>query len=145
MRAGLARYTSRPGRLELSLFESLSELDGLRVELWPGFDSYDLGVTFPSGEVWAIDCKDSSRPSLLAATLNKDAIPHQPSWRKAFYVFPEYRKNAAPNYERVFKAQWKSRQEDVKAVFVEDFLRTRGKASGGGEVKCVALLRGRQT
>lgn len=123
VRAGLARYTARPGRLELSLFETLSELDGLKVELWPGFDSYDLGVTFPTGEVWAIDCKDSSRPSLLAARLNKDTIPRQPSWRKAFYVFPAYRKEAAPNYERVFRTQWKSRQEGVNAVFDEEFLR----------------------
>ena len=124
VRAGLARYTARPGRLELSLYESLSELDGMRVELWPGFDSYDLGVTFPSGEVWAIDCKDSTRPRLLAATLNKDSIPRQPSWRRAFYVFPDYRKNVVPNYERTFRTQWKSRQDGVKAVFVEDFLRT---------------------
>ena len=123
VRAGLARYTARPGRVELSLYESLSELDGLRVELWPGFDSYDVGITFPSGEVWAIDCKDSSRPGLLAVTLNKDVIPRQPSWRKAYYVFPDYRKDVVPNYERIFRTRWKSGQDGVKAAFVKDFLR----------------------
>ena len=120
--AGLARYTAQPGRLELGLYESLSELNGLTVELWPGFDSYDTGVTFPSGEVWAVDCKDSSRPVWLASTLNNESIPRQPIWQRAYYVFPDYRKRLDPNYERAFRSRWKSKQDGVKAVFSGQFL-----------------------
>ena len=120
--AGLARYTAQPGRLELSLYESLSELDGLIVELWPGFDSYDIGVTFPSGEVWAVDCKDSSRPVWLASTLNSDSIPRQPIWQRAYYVLPDYRRKIDPNYERVFRSRWKSSQDGVWANFEGQFL-----------------------
>ena len=121
--AGLARYTAQPGRLELGLYESLLELDGLIVELWPGFDSYDIGVTFPSGEVWAVDCKDSSRPVWLASTLTNDSIPRQPIWQRAYYVFPDYRRRLDPNYERAFRSRWKSGHDGVWANFEGQFLK----------------------
>ena len=122
IRSGLARYTAQPGRLELSLYESLSKIKGLAVELWPGFDLYDIGVTFPSGEGWAIDCKDSSRPRWLAAKISNDTFPRQSSWRRAYYVFPDYRRKLNPDYERIFESSWKPQQEGVMWAFERRFL-----------------------
>ena len=122
IRAGLARYTAQPGRLELSLYESLSRIKGLAVELWPGFDSYDIGVTFPSGEVWAVDCKDSGYPRWLAAKISNDKFPRQSFWQRACYVFPDYRRKLDPDYERVFKSNWEPQQDNVLWNFEGHFL-----------------------
>ena len=122
IRSGLARYTAQPGRLELSLYQSLSKINGLAVELWPGFDSYDIGVTFPSGDVWAVDCKDSGRPRWLAAKISNDKFPRQSFWRRAYYVCPDYRRKLNPDYERIIESSWKPQQDNVLWAFDGHFL-----------------------
>ena len=123
VRAGLARYTTQPGQLELSLYRCLSKLNQLRVELWPGYDDYDIGITFTDGEVWAVDCKDSSRPGLLAARLRVEEFPMGGRWQRAFYVFPAYRKKITPHYGKVFQSGWRTDNRAVRWTFDDQFLR----------------------
>ena len=122
VRAGLARYTTQPGQLELSLYLCLSKLNQLRVELWPGYDDYDIGITFPDGEVWAVDCKDSARPGLLAARLRAKEFPMSGRWQRAFYVFPVYRKKMTPHYGKVFQSGWRTDSRAVRWTFDDQLL-----------------------
>jgi len=123
VRAGLARYTTQPGGLELRLYRSLSKLEGLKVELWPGFDAYDIGIEFPDGEVWAVDCKDSARPAFLATRLSGEEFPQFGSWRRAFYVFPSYRRRLTPVYGRTFSSRWRAEDSRLYWSFDDEFLK----------------------
>lgn len=96
LRRDLRIFIASPGKVELALAAKLQTL-GLVVEMWPGLDKYDLGVTFPpthgqhdAAEVWAIDVKDWSRPARLAQ--DAQPIPPEPPWDRAFFVFPEERR-----------------------------------------------------
>ena len=122
VRAGLARYTTQPGQLELKLFRRLSTLNQLRTELWPGYDDYDLGITFPDGEVWAVDCKDSARPGLLAARLRMKEFSTSSRWQSAFYIFPAYRKKLTPHYGKMFQSGWRTGETNVSWRFDDQFL-----------------------
>ena len=123
VKTGLARYTSQPGGLEMRLYGSLAELKQLRVELWPGYDAYDIGITFPDGETWAVDCKDSGRPELLAALLGREEFPMSGSWQRAFYVFPDYRRELNPQYGRIIKSRWGTDGRAASWRFDDEFLR----------------------
>ena len=123
VRAGLARYTTQPGGLELSLYRSLSKLKDLKVELWPGFDAFDIGIEFPDGDLWAVDCKDSGRPGFLATRLSREEFPQQDSWRRAFYVFPYYRRELTPQYGRIFSSGWRTEDQRVSWSFDDEFLK----------------------
>ena len=122
VRPGLARYTTQPGGLELRLYRNLSKLEGLKVALWPGFDAYDIGIEFPDGEVWAVDCKDSVRPAFLATRLSRDEFPQVGSWGRAFYVFPSYRRRLTPGYGRTFSSRWRTEDSRVDWSFDDEFL-----------------------
>lgn len=97
---GLRRFVASPGRAELDLAKSLEAL-GLAVELWPALDRYDLRISFNNGMVWAVDVKDWSNPFLLGRKL--EAIPREPTWDKAFIVFPKYRLDQRKDYLRALK------------------------------------------
>lgn len=95
----LRRFITAPGRAELRLAGQLREL-GTAVELWPDFDAYDLRITFPDGDVWAVDVKDWADPFLLARSVKP--IPTEPPWNLAFFVFPDDRCQRQRDYERAF-------------------------------------------
>ena len=122
VRLGLARYTTRPGGLEISLFRALEELGGLTLELWPHCDAYDIGVTFPNGEKWAIDCKDARDPAWLAGHLNQSQFSTLGSWGQAYYIFPAYRRWTRREYGRVFSSRWRPDPPGVKWGFDDEFL-----------------------
>ena len=124
VKAGLARYTTQPGGLELRLYDSLQELEHLRVELWPNYDTYDIGIIFPDGESWAVDCKDSGRPEMLAAILSREDFPMSGSWQRAFFVFPNYRREITPTYGRTFQSRWRTGDRFVSWSFDDKLLRT---------------------
>jgi hypothetical protein len=96
-------FVSAPGQAELRLAERLERL-GLEVERWPDIDAYDLRVTFRDGEAWAVDVKDWASPVALARHLNRLEEPFRPtpSWRQAFFVFPQERLRTRPDYVRAF-------------------------------------------
>ena len=123
VRLGLARYTTRPGGLEVSLFRALEELDGLTLDLWPYCDAYDIGVTFPNGEKWAIDCKDARDPAWLAGHLNQSQFSTLGSWDQAYYIFPAYRRRTRREYGRVFSSRWRPGPAGVKWGFDDKFLK----------------------
>ncbi|MEU6190845.1 hypothetical protein [Nocardia sp. NPDC047038] len=81
--APIRTFIAAPGRAELRLEQDLSAL-GVKVELWPRYDTYDLRIEFPDGHVWAVDVKDWSNPVQLAKQLGP--IPSDPPWHRAFYI-----------------------------------------------------------
>lgn len=123
VRSGLAHYTTQPGGLELNLFRTLSKLKSIKVELWPGFDAYDIGIEFPDEDIWAVDCKDSGRPGFLATLLSQEEFPVVGLWQRAFYVFPSYRKRLAPRYGSVFSSGWRTDDSRVSWRFDDEFLK----------------------
>jgi hypothetical protein len=70
----------------------------LEVALWPGYDSYDLRITFADGTVWAVDVKDWAAPHLLAKRL--EPLPRDGSldYDRAFYAIPDARMRETPDY-----------------------------------------------
>jgi hypothetical protein len=96
----LRQFVTGPGRAEMDLARALRAL-GLTVRMWPGFDSYDLRVTFPSGRVWAIDVKDWASPRLLGQAARP--VRRQPPYDEAFWVVPRHRVADRPGYIETFE------------------------------------------
>lgn len=91
----LRQFVTGPGRAEVELEQRLRKLR-LPVEMWPGFDAYDLRITFPDGHVWAIDVKDWAHPGLLGRAAQ--VVRPEPPYDEACWVVPQYRVDARPNY-----------------------------------------------
>jgi hypothetical protein len=84
----LRLFVTAPGKSELRLERRLRRL-GLKPELWPGFDAYDLRIILPDGRVWGVDVKDWANPALLAR--HTGPLPADPPYDEAFVVVPEHR------------------------------------------------------
>jgi hypothetical protein len=97
---GLRRFVAGPGRAEQRLASAVIAL-GLGVEMWPALDRYDLRITLPNGNVWAIDVKDWANPYLLARQLQ--SLPSDPSWNRAFIVVPNHRLKQRRDYLRALR------------------------------------------
>lgn len=95
----LRQFVTGPGRAEADLERELRALH-LPVEMWPGFDAYDLRITFPDGWVWAVDVKDWAHPGLLGQAATE--VRQQPPYDEACWVVPRYRVDARPNYLEVY-------------------------------------------
>ncbi|MCS7484812.1 hypothetical protein ACFFQW_46545 [Umezawaea endophytica] len=91
----LRQFVTGPGRAEVELEQRLRELR-LSVEMWPGFDAYDLRITFPDGHVWAIDVKDWAHPGLLGRAAR--VVRPEPPYDEACWVVPQYRIDARRDY-----------------------------------------------
>jgi hypothetical protein len=99
LRRPLRVFVTGPGLAEIDLEQGLVKL-GLRPEMWPNYDAYDLRIGLPNGQVWAIDVKDRANPALLGRTTT--AFRTTPSYTKAFLVVPAYRLTDREDYQRVF-------------------------------------------
>ncbi|GHF26634.1 hypothetical protein GCM10010218_04410 [Streptomyces mashuensis] len=99
LRRPLRQFVTGPGRAETQLEQSLRHL-GLVVEMWPGYDAYDLRVTFPDGHVWAIDVKDWAHPGLLGRAAQP--VPREPSYDEACWVVPRFRVAVRKDYLDVY-------------------------------------------
>ncbi|MER6173961.1 hypothetical protein [Streptosporangium sp. NPDC001681] len=95
----LRQFVTGPGRAEADLERELRALR-LPVEMWPGFDAYDLRITFPDGWVWAVDVKDWAHPGLLGQAATE--VRQQPPYDEACWVVPRYRVDARPDYLEVY-------------------------------------------
>jgi hypothetical protein len=98
-----------PGQIEVDLSKRLIQA-GASVTLWPAGDRYDLRVTLPSQEIWAVDVKDYESPIALADHISRNPFPQfegNPSlhWDRAFYVVPAYRTLLRPGYIQQLKEQ----------------------------------------
>lgn len=90
-RKAIRRYIVAPGTYELAAARRIGAMGGVSVELWPGFDRYDLRIIFPDGEIWAVDVKDWRYPHLLARHLQPLATDGGCHWDRAFYAVPDER------------------------------------------------------
>ncbi|MFC6083752.1 pPIWI_RE_Y domain-containing protein [Sphaerisporangium aureirubrum] len=95
----LRQFVTGPGRAEAELERGLKALR-LPVEMWPGFDAYDLRVTFPDGWAWAIDVKDWAQPALLGQAAT--AVRTEPPYNEACWVVPGHRVDARHDYIQVY-------------------------------------------
>ncbi len=114
----LRRYVARPGLAEIELRDQLEDLE-VSVEMWPNYDAYDLRIKV-NDAVWAVDVKDWSNPFKLAQSVG--SIHRTPHWDKAFYVFPDNRKDKRSDYLRAFQSRW-SAPPATKAMMMSDFIR----------------------
>lgn len=92
-------FITGPGLAETDLESALNER-GLRPEMWPNFDEYDLRITLPRGRVWAVDVKDRSNPALLGRTAQP--LRPNPPYDEGFLVAPQYRFDEREDYGRVY-------------------------------------------
>ena len=95
----LRQFVTGPGRAEIDLEARLRKL-GLDVEMWPGFDAYDLRVTFPDGHTWAVDVKDWKHPGLLGRAAR--AVPGEPPYDEACWAVPQEQADAHRDYLGTF-------------------------------------------
>ncbi|MFJ7266391.1 hypothetical protein ACIQV3_06925 [Streptomyces sp. NPDC099050] len=99
LRKPLRQFVTGPGQAETSLENGLRAL-GLAVEMWPGFDAYDLRITFPDGHVWAVDVKDWAHPAFLGRSAT--AVRAEPPYDEACWVVPDFRVRARRDYLAVY-------------------------------------------
>lgn len=95
----LRMFISGPGLAEIDLETELIKLQ-MQPEMWPNFDAYDLRITLPHRQVWAIDVKDRATPAILgrgARPLRSD-----PPYDRGFLVVPKYRFEEREAYGRIF-------------------------------------------
>ncbi len=133
LRRGLRRFVAAPGKCEMDLYDELMKEGELAVELWPMFDAYDLRLTFPDRDVWAIDMKDWANPFLLARRV--EPIPTNPAWTWAYFVFPDDRRSQRSDYVRAFRNHCpfvgKRGKARTSACFTRDLLSAaRNKLQG---------------
>jgi transcriptional regulator with XRE-family HTH domain len=120
----LRRYVAAPGRVELKLREKLLGLSSsdmrYKVELWPNVDAYDLRLTFPDNEIWAVDVKDWASPYSLAEKIKP--FRTNPPWDRAFFVFPDRHKKSRRNYLEAFQTRCIYLSERIEALFESDLV-----------------------
>ena len=133
LKRGIMRFVAWPGQWELKLEQDLHDLQaGLKVELWPGFDSYDLRIVFPDGEVWAVDVKDWRNPYLLAK--NVKPFSETPEWHKAFWVVTNHywRNWRGRGYGQEFGRFYALRQKEAICSMKEFLQRVQRHLEGEG-------------
>ncbi|QKW20291.1 hypothetical protein HUT16_15530 [Kitasatospora sp. NA04385] len=109
----LRQFVTGPGRAETELETELRAM-GLDVLMWPGYDAYDLLVTFPDGWRWALDVKDRANPYFLGQSAKP--VPRTPPYDEAFWVVPKHRVAARRNYLAAFERGRPAAHEDVVLV-----------------------------
>ncbi len=120
LRRPLRQFVTGPGRAEASLERSLQKL-GLEVEMWPGYDAYDLRVTFPDGYVWAVDVKDWAHPGLLGRSA--DVVRAEPPYDEACWVVPRFRAGGRSDYLEVFTRERPARARGLKLLTDDQLVR----------------------
>lgn len=97
----LRKFVTGPGLAEVDLEHRLKRLRDLKIEMWPGYDAYDIRLTFPDGHVWAVDVKDWAYPSLLARRSRQ--FRQEPPYDEAYLVVPQFRVDIRPDYLKTFE------------------------------------------
>lgn len=93
VKRGIMAYITLPGLPEIELSQRIKEL-GFASVLWPGIDEYDLLISLPGEENWAVDVKATRSPKALGEReVSKGFIPNRGlpglEWDRAFYVIPD--------------------------------------------------------
>lgn len=121
LRRPLRQFVTGPGRAESDLEQELRRL-GLTVEMWPGFDAYDLRVTFPDGHVWAIDVKDWAHPGLLGRSAK--AVRPDPPYDEACWVVPRFRVRTRRDYLDVFARERAQHAGGLRLLTDDELVKT---------------------
>jgi len=87
-----------PGLPEITLFNKLSTLPDLIVELWPEADRYDIFVEKKGVFRLALDIKDYASEFSLAALFRRKAPPSVKGM-SFYYVIPDYREKISQGYQ----------------------------------------------
>ncbi|WP_327393174.1 hypothetical protein OG533_31580 [Streptomyces sp. NBC_01186] len=129
LRRPLRQFVTGPGRAEVDLEQELRRL-GLGVEMWPGFDAYDLRITFPDNHVWAVDVKDWAHPGFLGRAA--EAVRPDPPYDEACWVVPDFRVRTRPDYLDVFSQERPPRAARLR-LLTDDQLTAAARARLRGE------------
>ena len=81
------RYISLPGKLELEIKKKAEQL-GCKTMLWPEMDKYDIKLTLPNGDIWAVDAKTHRNPYILENDIKNDSSFFQTPAKRKLYVVP---------------------------------------------------------
>ncbi|MCM6774510.1 hypothetical protein NDR87_13765 [Nocardia sp. CDC159] len=121
----LRMFITGPGLAETDL-EAALIARGLPPEMWPNFDAYDLRITLPNNQIWAVDVKDRANPALLGRETR--CLPKKPPYHRAFLVAPKYRFEERESYGRIFAHHVPDEIGDkIELLSDSDFLRLVGR------------------
>ena len=118
LKRGVMRYIALPGRIEMKVLE-LCNRKGLKTELWPQRDKFDLEIVFEGGRIWEIDAKDYSSPYNLREKIIKDGDFPEGDYEKGFYIIDDYLKEKKRDYCDIVNDCIKN--ERVKCVTFNEF------------------------
>lgn len=126
LKGGIHLRTFLPGRLELALFTFAEQLQTehpqylLRVERYPGIDTYDLALEFSDGEIWAVDAKDQAHPKRLARSIQLPYGEGELAYHHIFYVIPDARMDE-PDYRHTLEHAVVSRPSYLHLLSLSEF------------------------
>jgi hypothetical protein len=120
VRKAIRKYVVAPGRYEYDAYQRLQSF-GVHVELWPGYDAYDLRIVFADGVAWAVDVKDWMYPHLLASRLGPLPQEGELRWDRAFYAVPDIRVQHDKDYLAFLSSA--TAGQPFKVVTINDLLR----------------------
>ncbi|MEV5796599.1 hypothetical protein [Streptomyces collinus] len=129
LRRPLRQFVTGPGRAEADLERELRSL-GLAVEMWPGYDAYDLRITFPDGHVWAVDVKDWAHPGFLGRAA--EAVRPDPPYDEACWVVPRFRVQTRRDYLNQFVQERPAHAGGLR-LLTDDQLKKAARARLRGE------------
>ncbi|MFJ9369833.1 hypothetical protein ACIRRA_36210 [Nocardia sp. NPDC101769] len=117
----LRQFVTGPGLAEIDLEARLKTMRGLRVQMWPGYDAYDIRITFPDNHVWAVDVKDWAHPGLLGRSARP--VRPEPGYDEAFWVVPQFRVETRRDYLGIFARNRPARAAGLELLTDRQFLR----------------------
>ncbi|GAA3357384.1 hypothetical protein GCM10017744_027780 [Streptomyces antimycoticus] len=129
LRKPLRQFVTGPGQAEVTLEGELRAM-GLTVEMWPGFDAYDLRITFPDGHVWAVDVKDWAHPGLLGRSAT--TVRGEPPYDEACWVVPSFRVRMRRDYLDIFARERRDRAGGLR-LLTDDQLKRAARLRLRGE------------
>nr|WP_244320252.1 MULTISPECIES: hypothetical protein [Streptomyces] len=128
LRRPLRQFVTGPGQAEVELERKLRRL-GLGVEMWPGFDAYDLRVTFPDDHVWAIDVKDWTHPGFLGRAAA--VVRPEPPYDEACWAVPHFRIRERGDYLETFARERPEHAAGLRLLSDEQVVEAARKRLGG--------------
>lgn len=129
LRRGVMKYLAVPGILELEIVKHCKKWK-VQSELWPEMDLYDVKITFPRGEVWAIDAKAVHEPYFLRQKIREDGGFPAGDYEKGLYVIPDEIVKEVPDYKAIINSELKNfGDKRIRCVSLRDLKREIRKRS----------------
>lgn len=122
---GVRQFIADPGIYELQLAD-FCEAKGLRWELWPEKDRYDLKITFDNNEIWAIDVKAYSNANCLRNQIVKDGGFPKGNYTKGYIVVPTEKAmylGSTKEYTNVVQRYFKIYQPYIQCITTDTLKR----------------------